>query len=49
MKNKKKSVIVIYRPYKDLKNGKRIYAKSYGKKANRRRSTYNCFIPIFCG
>lgn len=33
--NKNKNVIVIYRPYKVLPNGKRIYASSYGKKAFR--------------
>ncbi len=35
MKNRNKNMIVIFRPYMDLKNGKRIYAKDYGKKAFR--------------
>ena len=35
MKKKNKNVDVIFRPYKDLPNGKRIYASSYGKKAFR--------------
>ncbi|MCR5189215.1 MAG: hypothetical protein K6C97_09790 [Treponema sp.] len=34
-RHKKNNMIVIYRPYKVLKNGKRIYASSYGKKAFR--------------
>ena len=34
-KGSRKDVVVIYRPYKTLKNGKRIYASSYGKKAFR--------------
>lgn len=34
MKNKNKNVNVIFRPYM-VKNGKRIYASSYGKKAFR--------------
>lgn len=35
MKSVKSTLIVIYRPYKTLKNGKRIYASCYGKKAFR--------------
>ncbi len=35
MKNKNKNVNVIFTPYIDLRNGKRIYAKDYGKKAFR--------------
>ena len=35
MKKNNKNMIVIYRPFMTLKNGKRIYASSYGKKAFR--------------
>ena len=35
MKKRDKNMIVIYRSFMTLKNGKRIYASSYGKKAFR--------------
>ena len=35
VKNKNKNTNFIFSPYMDLKNGKRIYAKDYGKKVFR--------------
>ena len=35
MNKKNKNTNVIFTPYINLKNGKRIYAKDYGKKAFR--------------